>query len=146
MTSRQLQRRMPIQMCMALDANVEHIKFLRALYDRPGYAWAKGASWKHVQPWWVIANLGDEPVGAVQILHGCPMGHIEHLAVVDGLRPFVEAKVKATIVNYACYLLKAGGADYAMGMVSVRDSAYKEALLKRGGVPLLRGDYVAMRL
>lgn len=102
-----------------------------------------GLDWTRIEPYWLVADNGEEIVGCLQVLPGRPAGRLELLAAEDSLTHREKAMVIKALITQGLTTLKLAGAQLATGMVPFEHKAYKRLLKKRGAVVIASGNMLA---
>lgn len=104
----------------------------------------EGLNWSDISPYWLVAIVSGEIVGAIQTLPGKPFGRIEILSVKQDLEPLVRARVVGDLLENAVAVIRMFGGQVASGLIPFRHKYYKKVLKKRGGLVLDSGNIIYM--
>jgi hypothetical protein len=88
--------------------------------------------WDDIFPYWLLATVGDEIVGCIQMVAAKPYGFLEFLCVKLGVSKAVRAVTVKKLLLSGCHQLKALGTDYAIGTVPTTLKSYKTILKENG--------------
>lgn len=105
-----------------------------------------GIDWSKVAPYWLVAEMGGEIVGCVQVCLSIPIGRIEMLSIVQNASHMLRAILVKQLVTTAASTLKAAGAQMAAGMIPFDMKSYKKVLKRYGCVSIGVGNNMAQRL
>lgn len=115
------------------------------LVTKAGFA-IEGIDWSDIEPYWLLAELKDEPVGCIQVLPGKPIGHLEMLAVKESLSHIERAQTVWRLLYAGANTLKRTGASMACGTIPFKLKAYKKLLKKRGCEVITSGNLLGVKL
>lgn len=102
-----------------------------------------GLDWTLIEPYWLVADAGEEIVGCLQVLPGRPVGRLELLAADDSLTHRERTIVIKALIEQGMATLKLAGVQLATGMIPFEHKAYKRLLKKRGAVVIASGNMLA---
>ena len=105
-----------------------------------------GLSWGNIYPHWLVAKIGDDIVGCMEVLVGRPIGRLELLSIDQGLGAREYAAVLRSLIVQGMLTLRAYGADLASSMIRFEAKGWKKALKKRGGAVMATGNMMFARL
>ena len=105
-----------------------------------------GLDWSNIYPHWLVAKIGDEIVGTMEVLLGRPIGRLEHLSIDQGLGARAHAAVLNSLSFQGMMTLCTYGADLSSSMIPFEDKNWKKALKKRGATVMATGSMMVRRL
>lgn len=105
-----------------------------------------GLDWSMVAPYWLVANIGNEIIGCLQVCLGRPVGQLENLVMDDSLSHREKAMTVKLLLETGYETLRLGGAEVATALVPFEYKSYKRLLKKRGAVVVESGHRMAMML
>ena len=105
-----------------------------------------GLSWGNIYPHWLVAKIGDDIVGCMEVLLGRPIGRLEHLAVDQDLDKRVRVAVLRSLIVQGMMALRKYGADLTSSMIPFEDKEWKKVLRKRGAAVMTSGNMMVRRL
>ncbi len=105
-----------------------------------------GLDWSGTAGFWLIAEIGDQIVGCVQLIAGKPVGWLELLAYDQELSDRNRAKVVKGLLEGGMGGLGMFGASAVMGSIPFEHKSYKAIVKKRGFVIVNSGNLIAKRL
>ena len=88
--------------------------------------------WDDIFPFWLLAMVGDEVVGCIQMVAAKPYGFLEFMAIKPGVSNGVKAVTVKKLLHAGCHQLRAMGSDYAVGTVPTTLKSYKNVLRRNG--------------
>lgn len=106
----------------------------------------KGVTWDKVYPYWLVAELNGDIVGAVQISHGMPVARVETLCMSDKLSHRERAICARQILMAAMITLRSGGAQAITSLVPFKMKSYKRLIKRRGGKVVDSGNMIMFPL
>lgn len=115
-----------VQVRYALDEDGPRIGELAALCGAPGLDWSR------VAPYWLVALLDDEIVGALQMLYGYPLARIDFLWIDPALGRRERALVTRDITDFAIVMLHAGGCEIVASSIDSSLKSYLRVAAGRG--------------
>lgn len=105
-----------------------------------------GADWSKVFPHWLIATVGDEVIGCVQVAISKPVGYLEFLFV----RPSVPFKLRAIAIRKLMIqgfaTLHMAGCQYVGGVVAQKNAKFANVLGNLHFVKTFDADVYVKRL
>lgn len=81
-------------------------------------------NWSRVKPFWYVAEIQGELLGAVQICIGWPVGRIELLAIRPGLSKTKRAKIVKALAFYVFDAMRLDGTELACIAIAA-DTGYE---------------------
>ena len=102
--------------------------------------------WSRVFPNWIVAEVGQKIVGAIQISLGVPIARMENLSLDKELTGSLKAKVVKALMLQGLATLRKSGAQIITGMVPFSCKKYRKVLEKRGAVRGYAGHTMFMRV
>lgn len=102
--------------------------------------------WTHIFPDWIVAEVEDKVVAALQVLPGKPVGRMEILSVEPTLTPATRAHIVKRITDWGIAFLVSQGCQGAMGVIPEEWESYKKVAERRGWVAISRGNLMLKRL
>lgn len=102
-----------------------------------------GLDWTLIEPYWLVADTGEEIVGCLQVLPGRPVGRLELLAAEDSLTHRERAMVVKALLEQGMVTLQRAGVQLATGLIPFDHKEYKRLLKKRGAVVIASGNMLA---
>ncbi len=106
----------------------------------------KGVTWDRVYPYWLVAELKGDIVGAVQISHGIPVARIETLCMSEKLSHRERAICTRQILVVAMITLRSSGAQAVTSLVPFKLKSYKRLIKNRGGKVVDSGNSIMFPL
>ena len=106
----------------------------------------KGVTWDRVYPYWLVAELKGDIVGAVQISHGIPVARVETLCMSDKLSHRERAICARQILVVAMITLRSSGAQAVTSLVPFKLKSYKQLIKNRGGKVVDSGNMIMFPL
>jgi len=88
--------------------------------------------WDRVSPFWYVAEVQGELMGAVQLCIGWPIGRLELLSVRPGLSHTKTAKVVKALLCHAFKAMALDGTTLACVLVPDRDNEFTRILERWG--------------
>ena len=90
-------------------------------------------------PFWLVAFLGMEPVGCINVHQGHPIGRMEYLIV----NPHLAKRQKAILSRDLCYagiaVPKQGGSQMLATYINDTDIGWKHVIERRHSIPMDHG-------
>lgn len=117
---------------------------IKDLCIQAGYGEYYGLAFDDIYPYWLVAKMDGEIVGAIQTLPGRPVGRLESLCYVSDLSDIDRTRVMGHLVSTGLAAVKMDRASMASGMVLFKDRAFKRFLKKRGGRVIGSGNIMAI--
>lgn len=102
--------------------------------------------WQSVDGHWLVAELEGEVVGCIAVLPMKPVGHCEHLGVLQNLDDMDRARVVRELLIQAWAVLRLAGCGAVIGTVPDDLATYARALERRGGVVINHARVMIKRL
>lgn len=102
--------------------------------------------WSDIGENWILAVLGSEVVGCVQVLPGYPVGRAEMLGLADSLTTIQRAAVVSALIEQACLTLQIAGCGVVQTSVAHELSGFTRSLERRGFHPVCDGQILARRM
>ncbi len=106
----------------------------------------EGVTWDRVYPYWLMAELHGELIGAVQISHGIPVARVETLCLSEKLTQRERAVCVRQILVAAMVTLRSTGAQAFTSLVPFKLKSYKRAIKNRGGKVMDSGNIMIFPL
>ncbi len=106
----------------------------------------RGTDWSDIAPYWLVAEIDNKVVGAIQICYGKPMGRLDLTGILPELSAHRGARVYRDLVLSGLQTLHTFGAQTASGYVPFPNRNIKRFLKKIGGRSLGQGNFMEMRL
>lgn len=104
------------------------------------------ASWTHIYPYWLVAEIDGLILGAVQVAISLPVGRIEFLAVEPELGHRDKAMIVKGLADQAMGTLRKAGCELASFMIAEHLQGFRKVLEKRGARELFSGTTLVKRL
>ena len=89
-------------------------------------------SWARVKPFWYVAEIQGELLGAVQICIGWPVGRVEMLSIRPGLSHTKTAKVVKALLYHAFHAMKLDGTTLICSLVAESQTDFIRILERWG--------------
>ena len=89
-------------------------------------------SWDRIHPFWYVAEVQGELMGAVQICIGWPIGRIELLSVRPGLSHTKTAKVVKALLYHVFHAMALDGTTLACALVADKNNEFTRILERWG--------------
>lgn len=105
-----------------------------------------GIDWSDIEPYWLLAQCNDKPIGCMQVLPGKPIGHLEMLAIAPFLNHIERAQTVWRLLYTGATTLQRTGASMACGTIPFKLKAYKKLLKKRGCEVITSGNLLGIKL
>lgn len=103
-------------------------------------------TWDHIAPYWLVAEIDGEMVGAMQTCPSRPVGRLEMLSLSRGLSPAAKALTVKALAYAGMAVINGHGAQQVQMFVPEELREYREILLSRGAEILDTGNMLAKRL
>ena len=123
----------------------EHGPIIARLLDA-GTAGYDDLDWSDIGEGWILAVLGKEVVGCVQVLPGLPVGRAEMLGLAPSLTPVQKAVVMSALIDQACATLAVAGCGLVHTSVGHDLEGFTRSLERRGFVRVCDGHILARRV
>lgn len=103
------------------------------------------ADWSKVDPYWLIATVGDDVIGCCQVAISQPVGYVEFMFV----RPSVSFKLRAIAIRklmiQSITMLRLAGCSYVGGFVAQSNRKFADVIAKIGFVKAFQADLYVKR-
>ncbi len=86
--------------------------------------------WSKVEPYWLVAELDNEIVGALQMQHGLPVGRLEELTIDAELNPRQRAMVWRQLALVGIRTLMENGSQLVALFIAFDDKQHKKMVKK----------------
>ena len=131
-----------VTVTLASNGDAEDVQrlVLAAGFDVPEIGWG------NIYPHWLVAEIGGEIVGCMEVLLGRPVGRLEYLTLDEGLKNRARVLVLRSLIIQGMVTLREYGAQLVSSMVPFEHKDWKKALKKRGGWVMTSGNLMIARL
>lgn len=103
--------------------------------------------WAGIYPYWLVAEHEDRVIGAVQIMHGRPVGRLEFLGLDPTLSHRRRAEAVYRLAHAGIATLRENGSVRVSTCVSFEDKAYKKILKRHfGGAVAYQANVIIARV
>lgn len=102
--------------------------------------------WDRIAPYWLIAEMNGEIIGALQTCPSRPIGRLEMLSLDYRLVPAVKAVTFKALALGGMTIIRGHGAEQVQMFLPEDLTEYREFLEGRGAVVLDTGHMLAKRL
>lgn len=102
--------------------------------------------WSGASPYWLIAEMGGEMVGAIQLSPGNPIGRMEFLFVEKSMRKRSRALTVRGLTTLGATILAKGGAQIVCGMIDEEQDSFAKVAERRGWHRFYNGKNYAKRM
>jgi hypothetical protein len=103
--------------------------------------------WSRLEPYWLVAEINDIVVAAIQVLPAFPIGRIDYLLVDPTLSKRTRAVAVKRITDHGTALLRLSGCQIAGSEISQkRNDDYLRVAIRRGWVVLSKTYSIVKRL
>lgn len=82
------------------------------------------ADWAKVYPSWLIATVGDEVIGCLQVVYSKPVGYLEFLQVRPSASRRARAQAIHKLLAQGFATLQMGGCQYVSAAVSQKNHGF----------------------
>lgn len=103
-------------------------------------------SWDRIAPYWLVAELDGQIVGALQTCPSRPVGRLEMLTVKRGTSHIAKVATVKALAYAGMAVVLAHGAQQVQMFVAEDLEEFREIMMDRGAVVLDTGFMLAKRL
>jgi len=97
------------------------------------YGWeTPQGDWNRIAPFWYIAIIEEEILGALQVCLGWPFGRIEFLSVRQGLSRTKRAKIVKALIYHVFHAMVVDGTPIVMVTIPREDEEFTRILERWG--------------
>tara|TARA_R110000796_G_scaffold252500_1_gene387153 strand:- start:1033 stop:1428 length:396 start_codon:yes stop_codon:yes gene_type:complete len=105
------------------------------------------ADWERVFPYWAVAVIDGEIIGALQMCPSLPIGRIEHLNLKPDLNKITATKAAYALIKYTELAMIRMGCSVIAGYVEFRNKPIKKLVQKQFKAQVIgSGSMLAWRL
>ena len=101
--------------------------------------------WSQVYPSWLVAFIGGEMVGCVQVLPGIPLGRLEFLSVNMDLKREIRREIAKKLDLAGLATLKSQGSQGAAATIPFDRPGFRDLVESLGGTDINEGWIVVQR-
>lgn len=118
-----------VKVRMATNADGWRLAELAALYR-----WNQWLDWDNNEPYWMVAEIDGDIVGAIQNCPGRPIGRTEMLMIQNSIPKLAKRSVCIALGREVQAFHRANGAQMVTAMVSFKDKKFKRWLKAGFGI------------
>ena len=104
-----------------------------------------GASWDHVFPNWLVATVGDDVIGCIQVMPAKPVGWLEFLFTKKSAPYKFRVIAFRKLLEQGAGTLQMAGCSYVLGTVEPGNKAFMDILAKYQAINVGRVNLMAWR-
>lgn len=127
---------------LATDADGEAVRHL----VEKQHGMADFLKWDRIAPYWLVAELDGEIIGALQTCPSRPVGRLEMLSLAGHLAQGAKALTVKALAYAGMAVIREHGAQQVQFLMGDENEGFREFLLARGAVVLVTGEILAKRL
>lgn len=104
------------------------------------------ADWTKVSPHWLIATLGEEVIGCLQIVPSRPIGYLEYLFVRPSAPKRAQVVALRKLMHQGLGTLRLAGCNYSGNTVAQTNRRFSKVIEKMGLHKVFAADLYVLRL
>lgn len=105
-----------------------------------------GCDWSRCFPNWLIATVGDEVIGCIQVMPAKPVGWLEFLFTKKTAPYKLRVIAFKKLLEQGVGTLRLAGCSYALGTVEPGNKAFLDIAKKLGAASIGATELIARRL
>lgn len=104
------------------------------------------ANWSDIYPCWLIATVGDDVIGCVQVIRSKPVGYMEFLFVKKSAPFKLRAIAIRKLLIQGFGTLRMAGCPYVAATVAQSNTKFVGVITKLNAIKAFPGDLYVKRL
>ncbi len=118
----------------------------RLIKDSPYAPYFEGMDMEGAENYWLLAERGDDPLGALLIIFGKPYAFMDFLCLQEGLKDFDRGRTVSRLANEAEKILTAAGASFLVSAISHEQKTFRRVAKRRHYITAASGALVCKRV